>query len=211
VLHDLLELAPPGVDELVAMIEIVENLDSAGGASARDLIVIDTAPTGHALRLLEMPALVHDWVKAVMAILLKYQPVVGVGELGAALLRLSQGLARLRALLADPARTRFVVVTRPAALPRAETVRLLTRLEAASISAPLVIVNAVGAGTCARCRSDRSRQQKEMQTLSRAVTGHRRPTPLLIAAPATVPPPAGWRDVQSFFRHWRHVPPAGGG
>ena len=74
-----------------------------------------------------MPALVHDWVKAVMAILLKYQPVIGVGELGAVLLRLSQGLGRLRALLTDPARTRFVVVTRPAALPRAETVRLAAR------------------------------------------------------------------------------------
>ena len=68
--------------------------------------MIDTAPTGHALRLLEMPALVHDWVKALMAILLKYQPVVGVGDLGAVLLRLSQGLGRLRELLNDPARTR---------------------------------------------------------------------------------------------------------
>jgi arsenite-transporting ATPase len=210
VLHDLLALAPPGVDELVAIIQVVENLDSAGGASAGDLIVIDTAPTGHALRLLEMPALVHDWVKAVMAILLKYRPVVGVGELGEALLRLSQGLARLRALLADPARTRFVVVTRPAALPRAETVRLLVRLEAASIGVPVVIVNAVGAGTCARCRSEQARQQKEMLTLSRALTGLRRRAPSLIVAPATVPPPAGWRDVQSFVRHWRPVPPEAG-
>ena len=63
----------------------------------------------------------HDWVKALMAILLKYQAVVGVGELGAVLLRLSQGLRRLRELLTDPARTTFVAVTRPAALPRAET------------------------------------------------------------------------------------------
>ena len=55
-----------------------------------------------------MPALVHDWVKALMAILLKYQPVAGVGELGAVLLRLSQGLGRLRALLADPGATPFV-------------------------------------------------------------------------------------------------------
>ena len=124
VLHDLLELAPPGVDELVAIVEVIETLDADAGAATFDLIVIDTAPTGHALRLLEMPALVHDWVKAVMSILLKYQPVIGVGDLGAALLRLSRGLGQLRALLTNPARTRFLVVTRAAALPRAETVRL---------------------------------------------------------------------------------------
>jgi len=36
-----------------------------------------------------------------MSILLKYQPVIGVGELGAVLLQLSRGLGRLRALLDD--------------------------------------------------------------------------------------------------------------
>ena len=101
VLHDLLELAPPGVDELVAIVEVIETLDADAGRATFDLIVIDTAPTGHALRLLEMPALVHDWVKAVMSILLKYQPVIGVGDLGAALLRLSRGLGQLRALLTN--------------------------------------------------------------------------------------------------------------
>ena len=72
-MRDLLELAPPGIDELAAIIDVTETLGVNAGAR-RDLIVVDTAPTGHALRLLEMPALVHDWVKAIMAILLKYQP-----------------------------------------------------------------------------------------------------------------------------------------
>ena len=101
-----------------------------------------------------MPALAHDWVKALMAILLKYQSIVGVGELGEVLLRLSQGLRRLRELLTDPARTTFVAVTRPAALPHAETLRLLRRLRAASISVPAVIVNAVGAGTAHDVRAN---------------------------------------------------------
>ena len=116
---------------------------------AFNLVVVDSAPTGHALRLLEMPGLAHDWVKALMAILLKYQSIVGVGGLGEVLLRLSQGLRRLRELLTDPARTTFVAVTRPAALPHAETLRLLRRLRAASISVPAVIVNAMGSGSCA--------------------------------------------------------------
>ena len=204
VLHDLFELAPPGVDELVAIIEVIEALDSRAGPTAFDLVVIDTAPTGHALRLLEMPALVHDWVRAVMAILLKYQPVIGMGDLGSVLLQLSRGLGELRALLADPARTRFVAVTRPAALPRAETVRLLARLDAAGIAAPVVLVNAVGAGTCGRCRTDHARHAKEVAALRREL-GHVTPRRSLVLAPATIPPPSGWRDLRRFFREWRHL------
>jgi arsenite/tail-anchored protein-transporting ATPase len=201
-MRDLLELAPPGVDELAAIIEVTETLGVNDGAR-RDLIVVDTAPTGHAVRLLEMPALVHDWVKAVMAILLKYQPAVGIGDLGAVLLRLSQGLGRLRALLRDASRTRFAVVTRPASLPRAETLRLLTRLRAASIPAPLVIVNAVGAGTCPRCRTERGRQQKEVLALSRELTRRRGEKPLLLLAPGMVPPPSGCADLRTFLTEWR--------
>ena len=102
------------------MTDALEGADT-GEAS---LVVMDTAPSGHALRLLEMPALVQDWARALMSILLKYQPVTGVGELGAVLLRLSQGLGRLRALLTDPGARSFVAVTRAAALPRAENGRL---------------------------------------------------------------------------------------
>ena len=93
-LRDLFELAPPGLDELVAIVEVSDALDAADGRGP--LVVLDTAPTGHALRLLEMPAIVHDWVKALMAIVLKYQPIVGAGEFGELLLQLSQGLRRLQ-------------------------------------------------------------------------------------------------------------------
>jgi arsenite/tail-anchored protein-transporting ATPase len=204
-MRDVLQLAPPGVDELAAIIDVTETLGSDGAARC-DLIVVDTAPTGHALRLLEMPALVHDWVRAVMGILLKYQPVVGVGDLGAVLLRLSHGLGRLRALLGDAARTRFVVVTRAAALPRAETIRLLARLRRASIAAPVVLVNAVGAGTCPRCRAERGRQQKEVRALFTDLIRARGSKPLLLFAPAMVPAPSGCAGLRAFLAEWRQPP-----
>jgi arsenite-transporting ATPase len=155
------------------------------------------------LRLLEMPALVHDWVKAIMAILLKYQPAVGLGRLGATLLRLSQGLGRLRTLLQDASRTRFAVVTRAASLPRAETIRLLARLRKASIPASLVIVNAVGAGTCPWCRAEGRRQQKEVLALSGELIRRRGEKPLLLLAPGVVPPPSGCADLHAFLGEWR--------
>ena len=219
VMRDLMDLAPPGVDELVAVIEVIDSLidpdarrgetsgrkRAAGDAGRFDLVVMDTAPTGHALRLIEMPGLVHDWVKAVMAILLKYQPVVGLGDLGSVLLRLSQGLGRLRAVLGDPVHTRFVAVTRAAALPRAETVRLLERLALASISAPIVIVNAVGAGTCRRCDAERQAQAKEIAALRRSLPRSGRRHAGLVIAPAELPPPHGAKRLAHWRRTWRDL------
>ncbi len=202
VLADLIELAPPGVDELVSIVEIAGSVLDA--PPRYDLIVLDTAPTGHALRLIEMPALVHEWVKAVMAIVLKYQPAIGVGGLGAELLRLSQGLGRLRKLMADPRLTRFITVTRAADLPRAETLRLLGRLAAAGVSAPLVMVNAAGAGSCRRCRAEGAAQEVQIGRLRRALR-RRRPAPAVVLAPAVVPPPHGAAALRAWIRGWREV------
>ena len=47
----LLRLSLPGIDELAALLEIAR----AGRSRRFDLIVVDTAPTGHTLRMLAMP------------------------------------------------------------------------------------------------------------------------------------------------------------
>jgi arsenite-transporting ATPase len=195
VMHALIDLAPPGIDELAAVIDVTDAVDSG----TTDLVVMDTAPSGHALRLLEMPSLVQGWVKALMSILLKYQPVIGVGELGAALLQLSQGLGRLRALLVDAERTSFVVVTRAAVLPGAETARLRRRLGRLLVHVPFVLVNAVGGGTCRRCRAAARLEQLEVDRLARALS----PTTPLALAPAELPPPHGVRALIRWQREWR--------
>lgn len=196
-LRDLMDLAPPGLDELMAIVEVSEALDAASG---QPLLVVDAAPSGHALRLLEMPALVHDWVKALMSILLKYQAVSPVGDLGALLLQMSQGLGRLRALLVDPSRAAFVVVSRPAALPMAETERLVRRLERLGIPIAAVLVNAIGAGTCGQCTVARREQQRALAAFqrSRRVAGS-----ALLLAPGVWPPPAGPRALRDWRRMWK--------
>ena len=197
-MQDLLEFAPPGLDELIAIVEVSDALQAE--AAAGSSVVLDTAPTGHALRLLEMPALVHEWVKAVMRILLKYQPVVGVGDVGAVLLGISQGLGRLRTLLADRSRTAFVVVTRPAELPVAETTRLLRRLHALDIHVPAVLVNAVGAGTCRTCAATWRSQERIIARVRRSVRTPR--SRALIVARAVVPPPHGPRSLLAWRTTW---------
>jgi arsenite-transporting ATPase len=194
-MHALIDLAPPGIDELAAVIDVTDAVDSG----TTDLVVMDTAPSGHALRLLEMPSLVQGWVKALMSILLKYQPVIGIGELGAVLLQLSQGLGRLRALLVDAERTSFVVVTRAAVLPGAETARLRQRLERLHVHVPFVVVNAVGRGTCRRCRATARLQQLEVNRLARDLS----PTTPVALTPAELPPPHGVRGLIRWQRTWR--------
>jgi arsenite-transporting ATPase len=52
-----MNLAPPGIDELFGIRSVVD-------ARTLRLIVVDTAPTGHALRLLELPDTAREWVRA---------------------------------------------------------------------------------------------------------------------------------------------------
>ncbi len=187
--EDLLDLTPPGLDELIAISSLLDALaddDGEDGEPARDLVIVDTAPTGHALRLLEMPALALSWDHFLLSLLLKYREVVGLGDLAAGLVELSRSLKRLEGLLRDPDRTRFVVVTRAAELPRRETERLLTSLERLGIAVPAVIVNAVPPPGC-------SRHQPSRLTKKRCA---------MIEAPASFPPPRGVRGLASWVRTW---------
>jgi arsenite-transporting ATPase len=206
VMHDLLDLAPPGIDELAAVIDVTDALEGNGREdreAAFDVIVMDTAPSGHALRLLEMPVLVQGWARALMSILLKYQPVAGIGELGAVLLKLSQGLGRLRALLADPARTSFVAVTRAGALPREETLRLIARLRRMHVPVPAIVINAVGRGTCTRCRRASAAAAHEIARLRRAARPRRGESLRVAITTAEIPPPHGAAALRRWQRTWR--------
>jgi arsenite-transporting ATPase len=199
VMRELLNLSPPGLDELAAIIGVTEALDRGRRPASFDLVVMDTAPTGHALRLLQMPGLLQDWVKALMSILLKYQSVSGPGELGALLLRLSRGLGRLQTLLRDPSRTRVIAVTRTGTLPLSELRRLHRRLAALDIAVATVILNAVGRGTCRRCRMTWRRQSRDLEMLRR---WSRRAGFHLVVAPAQVPPPRGVASLADWRTAW---------
>lgn len=202
VMQRLIDLAPPGIDELIAIIDVTDALDAAV-----DLVVMDTAPSGHALRLLEMPSLVQDWARALMSILLKYQPVAGVSALAPVLLQVSQGVGRVRALLADPQRTSFVVVTRAAALPREESRRLMARLAVLGVHVPLVLVNAVGRGTCRRCRAASAAEALELVKIERMARGVRGaaskpPARAVAVASSVIPPPHGVRGLERWRGAW---------
>jgi arsenite-transporting ATPase len=211
--RDLLDLAPPGLDELSAVSALLDALSGSGGAPAYDLVIVDTAPTGHTLRLLETPAAMLEWVQALIALLLKYRDVTGLGSLAAELVELSRSLRGLLELLRDPARTGFLVVTRAAELPRRETVRLLAALDRLGLAVPALIVDAVLAAGCPRCDPAVRAQEREIGRLRKAATAGRavgraaeRAACAIIEAPAVFPPPRGVETLAAWGRTWETRP-----
>src|SRR5205814_595687 len=128
---------------------------------------VDTAPSGHTLRLLDLPKKALDWVHALMQIILKYRRVIGLGDLASDLVDLAHRLRALIALLADPTRCAFVIVARPAELPRVESERLARGLDDLGVPISAVVANAVNGGTCSRCRAIQAREAPEIAALAR--------------------------------------------
>ena len=144
IVRDLLALAPPGVDELFALSTLGDALFE--GRFRR--IIVDPAPTGHLLRLLEMPAIALDWSHRIMRLMLKYRDVVGLGETAQELLDFAKRTRSLEALLHDAAQCGLVFVSLDEPLVR-------TRDDTAG-----------SRGTCARHRRRRNRLESCRTTAS---------------------------------------------
>ena len=198
VARDLIDLSPPGLDEFFGVLSVSEALLPRNGHRPKyDLAVLDTAPTGHALRLLEMPNKAQQWARTILSILLKYRKVTGLGTLASDLLEVTRELREFIELLHNPDRTRLVVVTRAAQLPRLETVDLLSKLQRLKIEISAVLVNAVTIGTCTSCQRSATVEQREIKALR---TKHPK-----ILAPAIAPPPQGIGELRRWGGSWRQV------
>jgi arsenite-transporting ATPase len=193
VARDLIDLSPPGLDEIFGILSVSEAL--LGQPPQYDLVVVDTAPTGHALRLLEMPAKALEWVHTLLAILLKYRKVTGLGGVASDLLELAKQMRQFLDLLHDPQRTRLVAVTRAAQLPRLETARLLAKVAKMKIAVSAVLVNAVTGGVCARCRRSAIVQQREIKALPG--------THAKLLAAEVAPPPRGIGELRRWGATWQ--------
>jgi arsenite-transporting ATPase len=202
VIAELVDLAPPGLDELFAALAVVEAL-AAGAGPVYDVVVVDTAPTGHALRLLALPATALQWVHALLAILLKYRKLVGLGELASDLLAAARDLKTLHALLRDPDRTWLIPVARAAELPRLETERLIAGVRKLGIAVGPLVVNAVTAPGCVACRRRARAERRVIDGLHRV---QRRADPsqsAMIFAPTVSPAPRGATALREWGHGWR--------
>jgi arsenite-transporting ATPase len=140
----------PGADEAAAMQQLLEYLDDP----RFDRVVIDTAPTGHTLRLLELPEVMDSMAGRLLKMREQFSGLMeglkgmfggsGGGERPMAELEdLADRIERLRAVLRDPSKTDFRVVMVPEKMSVLETERLIRRLDEFGIPVQTVVVNQV--------------------------------------------------------------------
>lgn len=111
-----------------------------------DLIVFDTAPTGHTLRLIKMPELMEAWIRALSR---SRRAMLGVDQddrqdpIMRSLADRLERLREFRARLVSPRVTAFVLVLIAERLPIEETARAMAQLDEAGVRVGALIVNRV--------------------------------------------------------------------
>ncbi len=148
----LLDVVPPGVDELFAIFRI---LDLVQGRKYEN-IVIDMAPTGHALELLRTPERILLWSRLLLKSLAPHRTLAFAQDVAVQLASLSQRVRALREMLRDRRRSSVVAVMLPEPLPDRETRRLLRDLRGLGTPAEILMINRVllpgDGGKCRRCQ-----------------------------------------------------------
>lgn len=143
----------PGIDEATALSSAIEHIES----DRYDLIVFDTAPTGHTLKLLGMPDILQAGIEKLQgwqSTIWTYWDVMKGMASSASLNRKSakdevatmlenykRGIQKVALMLQDQRRTRFVVVCIAEYLSVSESQRLLQELKKNKVRASHVIVN----------------------------------------------------------------------
>jgi arsenite-transporting ATPase len=133
----ILDVAPPGLDEMLALTRVVDLMDR----KRYDLFVLDTAPTGHLLRFLEMPALIENWLKTFFGLFLKYRDVFWLPKITKMMVELSRKMKTFRQLLTDASRSAVVAVAIPTELAFAETQNLIAACERLGTAVPILFLN----------------------------------------------------------------------
>ena len=164
--HMALSRDAPGMQEAALLERIAETVQS--GLASYDLLVFDTAPSGHTARLMALPEMMTAWTEglltrreqsarfgAALAGLGKEDRALAERVVGAApdteasrddrirhlLYRRREKLALLRDTLADSDLTAFVIVLAAERLPVLETIELAHKLERTGVAVSGLVVN----------------------------------------------------------------------
>jgi arsenite-transporting ATPase len=122
--------------EIAAFDEFSKLLGGVDATAAFDHVIFDTAPTGHTLRLLELPAAWSTFIDANVGGTSCLGPLAGLGEQRAL-------YAASNAALRDPARTTLVLVARPERAALREAERTRAELATVGLGNVRLIINGV--------------------------------------------------------------------
>ena len=169
-IEEMLTLSIPGIDEVMSFKTIIDFIEEG----QYDKYVVDTAPTGHALRLISSPKLLDEWIKVAARMRWKYRYMITSfsgsyqqDEVDALLLSLKRTVKRIETILQDSTRCEFIPVCIPESMAIRETGRLLAELGTSGIISRQIIVNNVMVSDgCDFCKSRKAGQLPYLQELN---------------------------------------------
>ena len=167
----------PGSDELAA----IEGLATYVESDRWDRVVFDTAPTGHTLRLLELPSVMDKGLATALDLRDQVRRKVDTartmvfGPMGRKrrgdgpddFVALRERMERVGEVLRDPERTEFRVVTIPETMAVRESERLVAQLREFEVPVTTLVVNKLieDPGDCERCRGKHAVQREALDAL----------------------------------------------
>jgi arsenite-transporting ATPase len=137
VIERILDLSPPGLDEVMALTRVTALLASGN----YDVLVLDSASTGHLIRLLELPEIIDQWLKIFFDLFLKYQQIFRLTKFSQELVTVSKNLKRLKQSLNDPATAALYAVSIPTDMAYEETRDLLAACKRLGIGVARLFLN----------------------------------------------------------------------
>ncbi|MFO7796851.1 MAG: ArsA family ATPase [Promethearchaeati archaeon] len=178
-LQELSSMNPPGIDEALAFAKVLEFIETDHDY---DLIIFDTAPTGHTLRFLGLPETLSGWIGKLLKLRLKIGNIFGSiksffsrseeeedeGNSLELLEKLNESIKNARDDLMNPSVNSFIIVMIPEEMAIAETGRLINQLIKYQIPSSNIIVNQLFPDThelCDFCESRRNMQQKHLKRI----------------------------------------------
>ncbi len=168
---ELLEIVPPGLDEILAIFRIIELFggELVRGASRR--MIVDMAPTGHALELLRIPERILVWSHLLLKSLAVHRKLALAREAAVKIATLELHARELSKTLKSSQQVAVFSVMLPEPLPDRETERLLDELRDMGLSAKTIFVNRVIIPTkvekCPRCQLAAEWQRTVLANLKR--------------------------------------------
>ncbi len=176
-LEDLASMNPPGIDEALAFGKILEFIETEHDY---DLVIFDTAPTGHTLRFLSLPETLSGWIGKLIKMRMKLGSMFGAlkrlftreekktdNSLDV-LEKLNQSIINAKDDLTNPIKNSFVIVMIPEEMAILETGRLLNELVKYEIPVSNIVVNQLYQDMtelCDFCKSRREMQQKNLSKI----------------------------------------------
>jgi len=161
----LLSLPVPGADEVMGLKRLMDVMDEGNF----DKFIVDTAPTGHTLRLLSMPDIFDEWIDVFYNLREKHRfherAFRKPDRADEFLVALKTSTDKLRNLLRSE-KTEFVVVTAAERLVLEETKDLVGHLRSSGIAVSHLIVNKLFPDLDADfARARRDQEQKLLQVI----------------------------------------------